>query len=91
MSAVERMLVCMRTTLNLSDALAAEAKARAATEGRTFSSFIEEALREHLAKGQTADPVEPLPTFGDPRTSRFLVDIDDRDALWDALDEAPTR
>ncbi len=86
-----RMLVCMRTTLNLSDALAAEAKARAAAEGRTFTSFIEEALREHLAKRRPAATVEPLPTFGDPRTSRFLVDIDDRDALWEALEEAPIR
>ncbi|WP_226531218.1 CopG family transcriptional regulator [Microbacterium paraoxydans] len=81
----------MRTTLNLSEALAAEAKARAAAEGRTFTSFIEEALREHLAKRPAAAPVEPLPTFGDPRTSQFLVDIDDRDALWGALDEGPIR
>lgn len=91
MSARKRMLVCMRTTLNLSEALAAEAKARAAAEGRTFTSFIEEALREHLAKLETSAPVEPLPTFGDPGTSRFLIDIDDRDALWEALDEAPTQ
>ncbi len=80
------MLICMRTTLNLSDALAAEAKARAAAEGQTLTSFIEEALRDRLAKLEAAAP-EPLPTFGDPQTSRFLVDIDDRDALWGVLDE----
>jgi hypothetical protein len=85
------MLICMRTTLNLSDVLAAEAKLRAASEGRTLTSFIEEALRDRLAKSTEPAPVRPLPTFGDPSTSRFLVDIDDRDALWEALDEVPAR
>lgn len=80
------MLICMRTTLNISDALASEARAAAAAEGRTLTSFIEEALRDRLAR-RTNDPVAPLPTFGDRSTSRFLIDIDDRDALWAALDE----
>lgn len=80
-------MICMRTTLNLSDALAGEARARAAAAGMTLTSFIEEALRDRLAKLDAAEPGAPLPTFGDPRTSRFLVDIDDRDALWSALDE----
>lgn len=80
------MLVCMRTTLNLPDALAAAAKAQAAAEGQTFTSFLEQALRERLAAVQRASPVSPLPTFGDPATSHFLIDIDDHDALWDALD-----
>lgn len=90
MSAFAYMLVCMRTTLNLSEALATEAKACAAAEGRTLTSFIEEALRDRLARLDAPAP-EPLPTFGDPRTSRFLVDIDDREALWDALEETPAR
>lgn len=91
MSATERMLVCMRTTLNLSDALTAEAKRRAASEGRTLTSYIEEALRDRLARSETPAAHQPLPTFGDPATSRFLVDIDDRDALWEALDEGHGR
>lgn len=86
-SASGGMLICMRTTLNLSEALASEAKARAAAEGRTLTSFIEEALRDRLAKEEPATPRQPLPTFGNRHTSRFLVDIDDRDALWDVLDE----
>jgi hypothetical protein len=86
-SAWSGMMVCMRTTLNLSDALASEARARAAAEGQTLTSFIEEALRDRLAKLASSEPTAPLPTFGDPRTSRFLVDIDDRDALWATLDE----
>lgn len=81
----------MRTTLNLSEALAAEAKLRAAAEGRTLTSFIEEALRDRLAKSESPTDAQPLPTFGDPATSHFVVDIDDRDALWEALEGSSSR
>ena len=43
-----QMLICMRTTINLPDALA-EAAAKAAAEGRTFTSVVEEGLRIVLA------------------------------------------
>lgn len=78
------MLVCMRTTINLPDSLAGEAKARALAEGRTFTSLVEEGLRILLAE-ERAESVQPLPTFGDP-DDEFLVDLSDREALWSALD-----
>lgn len=79
------MLVCMRTTINLPDGLAAAAKSRAAAEGRTFTSLVEEGLRTVLNdEGTDADRVM-LPTYGDPN-GRALVDLLDRDALWEALD-----
>ena len=79
------MLICMRTTLNLSDALARAAKERASAEGRSFTSFLEDALREHLARGPSHEPNDPLPTYS-PRTPGVLVDLDDTDAAWTALD-----
>lgn len=80
------MLVCMRTTLNLPDALAEEVRARAAAEGRTFTSFVEEGLRAVLARRAAADDPPPrLPAYGEP-SGRFLVDVGDREALWAALD-----
>jgi len=81
------MLVCMRTTLNLSDALAAEAKSRAASEGVTFTSYIEVALREHLDREAPHAARAPLPTFT-PKTPGALIDLDDKDALWDVLDRS---
>lgn len=81
------MLICMRTTLNLSDTLAREAKSRAAREGRTFTSFLEEALREHLAREAPAAAPGPLPTYT-PKTSGSLVDLDDREAVQDAMDKS---
>jgi hypothetical protein len=79
------MLVCMRATINLPDALAEAAKARARAEGRTFTSLVEEGLRSVLARTEQPAPAEPLPAYGDPQ-GRFLVDPADRDALWAALD-----
>ena len=81
-----RTLVCMRTTMNLPDGLMAEAKARAARDGRTVTSLVEEGLRAVLAAPDDPTPGEPrLTTFGEP-DGRFLVDILDKDALWEALD-----
>lgn len=78
------MLVCMRTTINLPDALAEAAKARAAAEGRTFTSVVEEGLRAVLADDRPA-AARQLPAFGEPGGA-LLVDLFDRDAVWDALD-----
>jgi plasmid stability protein len=75
----------MRTTINLPDGLAEEAKARASETGRTFTSLVEEGLRLVLAERVQHEEPEPLPTYGDPN-GQVLVDITDRDALWAALD-----
>ena len=87
MQTYARMLVCMRTTLNLPDALAEEARKRAAAEGRTFTSLVVEGLRAVLAKSAApTGPAPRLPVVGAPRRGRMLVDLTDRDALWDVLD-----
>ncbi len=80
----------MRTTINLPDALAEAAKTKAAAEGRTFTSVVEEGLRTVIESG-TEPPGAPerLPTSGRPG-GRPLIDLHDRDALWEALD-APGR
>lgn len=82
------MLICMRTTINLPDALAAQAKMRAVAEGRTFTSLVEEGLRSVLAGERglpSSEGPQPLPAFGDARAS-FLIDPADREAVWRALD-----
>jgi plasmid stability protein len=78
------MVLCVRTTINLPDGLAEAAKRRAARDGRTFTSLVEEGLRRVLADESPPAPVA-LPAYGDP-TGRLLVDVADRDALWAALD-----
>lgn len=81
------MLVCMRTSINLPEALLAAAKAKAAGEGKTLTSLIEEGLRTVLSdSGDFSPALKPLPAFGDP-DGKFLVDLTDRDALWRVLDD----
>ena len=50
------MLVCMKTTIEIPDALLQEAKRRAAREGTTVKALIVEALRRLL--GDRAAPRE---------------------------------
>ena len=40
----------MQTTLRLDDELYRRAKAQAAAQGRSLTTFVEEAIREHLDK-----------------------------------------
>lgn len=79
------MLICMRTTINLHDGLAEEAKARAVAEGRTFTSLLEEGLRAVLDRPSTVATEVTLPVHGDP-SQRPLIDLADREALWAVLD-----
>ncbi|GAA1639310.1 hypothetical protein GCM10009764_71970 [Nocardia ninae] len=60
-------MICMRTTLDLDDALLRAAKQQAARDGRTLTSLIEEALRmllEDLSARDTARMDIVLPTGG---------------------------
>lgn len=73
--------------MNLPDGLMAQVRARATASGRTTTSVVEEALRLLLEQSPVAGPRRPMPTYGSG--GGFLIDITDRDALWDALDERP--
>ena len=79
------MLVHMRTSMNLPDALLAAARKRAEQEGRTVTSLVEQALRELLAVPAARRSADPLPTYDAPG-SRMLIDITDRDVVYTALD-----
>jgi hypothetical protein len=76
----------MRTTMNLPDSLMQQVRKRADSDHRTVTSLVEQALRELLTRDHDErERDEVLPTYGAPG-SRAVVDIDDRDALYAALD-----
>ena len=79
------MLICMRTTINLPDGLAEDAKRRARESGRTFTSLVIEGLRHMLSESAAPSAFERLPVHGNP-SDRPLVDISDRHALAAVLD-----
>ncbi|MHB8416525.1 MAG: type II toxin-antitoxin system VapB family antitoxin [Myxococcales bacterium] len=75
----------MRTTLDIDDGLLRAAKQRAAKQGRTLTSLVEEALRERLDAGSA--PRRPfklrlVTKAGWPSG----VEVADRAALQDWLD-----
>ena len=81
------MYICMRTTLDLDDRLLRAVKARAAETGRTMTSLIDEALRDHLARTSGDAPSAQLRWLVVPGGPRPGVDLADRDALLDIMEE----
>jgi len=77
------MVFPMKTTLNIDDTVMVELKREAARQGRTMSELVETALRLLLHAPRKRKTLPALPTFdgGEP-----LVDIADRDALYDAME-----
>jgi Arc/MetJ family transcription regulator len=73
----------MKTTLNIDDNVMAELKREAARQGRTMSELVESALRLLLRSRPRRQKIVALPTF---RSGGALVDISDRDALYQALE-----
>ena len=80
------MIIHMRTTLIIDDALFRRLKTLAAEQGRTLSQVTQEVLQRGLDESRPTlrRKAVKLPTFamGTPR-----VDLADRDRLLDLLDE----
>ena len=75
----------MKTTLNINDAVMRQVKREAAKRGCTMGSLIESALRLFLKEARMPPAkLPPLPTF---HGGRELVDVADREALHDVLNE----
>jgi hypothetical protein len=76
----------MRTTIRLDDLLLRQAKATAATQGRSLNDFIVDAVRAAVARRTVRDRV-PLPSFkGAGR--QYGVDLDDSSSLLDLMEGA---
>lgn len=76
----------MRTTIDLPDDLLAEAKERAAREGRTLSAVVGDALRSGFASVDDPGRVPVrLTTFAGDGV-RPGVDLDDSAALLDLME-----
>lgn len=73
----------MKTTLSIDDTVMAELKREAARQGRTMSEMVETALRLLLRSRRKPETLPPLPSF---HSGGVLVDIADRDALYQAME-----
>ena len=83
------MVFHMKTTLNIDDSVMQRLREEAARRGTTMSALVEAGLRLVLAPpvatGNPGVALPPLPTWD---SGGQLVDIDDRDALYRAMEEA---
>ena len=77
------MVSHMKTTLNIDDKLMIELKREAARQRKTMSELVETALRLLLQAPRKRNNLPPLPTF---RSGGALVDIADREALYQAME-----
>lgn len=78
------MIFHMRTTLIIDDELFRRLKRLAAQENRTLSEITQEVLRRGLQQpGKPRRGAVKLPAF---RMGRPLVDVADRDQLYEVLD-----
>ncbi|MEW6376311.1 MAG: ribbon-helix-helix protein, CopG family [Thermodesulfobacteriota bacterium] len=73
----------MKTTLNIDDSVMAHLKREAAKRGCTMSELVESALRLLLRSQKKSGNLPPLPTF---KSGGPLIDIADRDALYQAME-----
>lgn len=78
------MVFHMKTTLNIDDSVMNKLKQEAARQKRTMSELVETALRQLFRTQKTQKgELPPLPSF---RGGEPLVDIADRDALYQAME-----
>jgi len=78
--------VCMRTTLDIDDALLSEAKRRAADKGTTLTAFVEHALAAALAGRAETGPRYRLAWKTHRGSAPPSVDVADRDHLIDVME-----
>ena len=73
----------MKTTLNIDDTVMAQLKREAARQGRTMSDLVETALRLLFRSQRAPEELPPLPAF---HSGGALVEVADRDALYQAME-----
>jgi hypothetical protein len=73
----------MKTTLIIDDTVMARVKREAAERRCTMSELVEAALRGYLERPKKVKRLPPLPSF---KMGGELVDIADRNALYDAME-----
>lgn len=76
----------MRTTLAIDDSLLGMAKRRARARGLTLGQYVEEALRQSLARGP-AGPRPEVPVFDRGTGLRPGVDAGSTRSLLEAMDD----
>jgi hypothetical protein len=81
------MVYRMKTTLNIDPTVMKRLREEAARRGTTMSELVEAGLRRILSEPAGRAGRRELPPFPVWRSGGARVDVADRDALYDAMDE----
>ncbi len=73
----------MKTTLNIDDTVMERLRREAARQGRTMSELVEAALRLLFQMRRKRPELPTLPSFS---SGGALVDVADRQALYEAME-----
>jgi len=76
----------MRTTLDIEESLARQAKRRAIEEGRTLTALLEDALRRYLSPPQRGGRRFRLKLLKKKGRRVRGVDFSDRDSLYERME-----
>jgi hypothetical protein len=77
------MVSHMKTTLQIDDTVMAQLRSESVRQGRTMSQLVETALRNLFRAQRRPSNLAPLPAF---HSGGAMVDIADRDALYQAME-----
>ena len=77
------MVFHMKTTLNIDASVMAKLKRESVRQGRTMSELVETALRSLFRARKSHEELPPLPSL---KSGGHLVEIADRDALYQAME-----
>jgi hypothetical protein len=81
------MVFHMKTTLNIDPTVMQRLREEAARRGTTMSELVEAGLRRILAEPAERPGRRSLPALPSWHSGGARVDLADRDALYDAMDE----
>jgi hypothetical protein len=83
-SRIMHMVIHMKTTLNIDDTVMQRLREEAVRRGCTMSELVEAGLRRILDEpSMVATELPPLPTW---KSGGALIDVADREALFDLFD-----
>jgi hypothetical protein len=77
----------MRTTIDIDDPIMRDLKRLQRREGKSLGRLVSDLLAQSLAAHRTEQPA-PEPFRWASQAMRPLIDLRDKDALLDALDES---
>jgi hypothetical protein len=78
----------MRTTIDIDDPVLKDLKRLQRREGKSLGRLVSDLLARALAEERRRAPAEPPPLTWTARPMRARIDLTDKDAVRDALDDA---